>query len=108
MIDYVLPAAVGISAGVGALVSALPKLQPHTPGLCLLILLLLTLVNVRGVRDTGVAFLLPTYLFVGCLLIVILLGIFHIIVTGGHPVPVMAVPRFAAPAATLTLLRPPK
>ena len=42
MIDYVLTAAVGISAGVGALVSALPKLQPHTLGLCLLILLLLT------------------------------------------------------------------
>ena len=42
MIDYVLTAAVGISAGVGALVSAVPKLQPHTLGLCLLILLLLT------------------------------------------------------------------
>jgi amino acid transporter len=103
MIDYVLTAAVGISAGVGALVSALPKLQPHTLGLCLLILFLLTLVNMRGVRATGVAFLLPTYLFVGCLLIVILLGIFHVIVTGGHPVPVMTVPRLPAATATLTL-----
>src|SRR5271163_1011576 len=103
MIDYVLTAAVGISAGVGALVSALPKLQPHTLGLCLLILLLLTAVNMRGVRDTGVAFLVPTYLFVGCLLIVILLGIFHVIVTGGHPVPVMAVPRLPAATTTLTL-----
>src|ERR1700678_3081404 len=92
MIDYVLTAAGGISAGVGALVSALPKLQSHTLGLCLLILFLLTMVNMRGVRATGVAFLIPTYLFVGCLLIVILLGIFHVIVTGGHPVPVMAVP----------------
>ncbi len=103
MIDYVLTAAVGISAGVGALVSALPSLQPHTLGLCLLILLLLSFVNMRGVRDTGVAFLIPTYLFVGCLLIVILLGIFHVIVTGGHPVPVMAVPRLPPAAATLTL-----
>src|SRR6202049_3300193 len=60
MIDYVLTAAVGIYAGGGALVSALPKLQPHTLGLCLLILLLLTAVNMRGVRDTGVAFLVPT------------------------------------------------
>jgi amino acid transporter len=48
MIDYVLTAAVGISAGVGALVSALPALQPHTLGLCLLILLVLTVVNMRG------------------------------------------------------------
>ena len=103
MIDYVLTAAVGISAGVGALVSALPKLQPHTLGLCLLILFLLTVVNMRGVRATGVAFLVPTYLFVGCLLIVILLGLFHVIVTGGHPVPVMAVPRLPAATATLTL-----
>jgi len=103
MIDYVLTAAVGISAGVGALVSALPRLQPHTLALCLLILLLLSFVNMRGVRDTGVAFLVPTYLFVGCLLIVILLGIFHVIVTGGHPVPVMAVPKLPAATATLTL-----
>jgi amino acid transporter len=103
MIDYVLTAAVGISAGVGALVSALPRLQPHTLSLCLLILLLLSFVNMRGVRDTGVAFLVPTYLFVGCLLIVILLGIFHVVVTGGHPVPVMPVPKLPAVTATLTL-----
>src|ERR1700733_3858027 len=103
MIDYVLTAAGGIPAGVGALVSALPKLQPHTLGLCLLILLLLTAVNMRGVRDTGVAFLIPTYLFVGCLLIVILLGIFHVVVTGGHPVPVMPVPKLPPVTAALTL-----
>src|ERR1700733_506690 len=103
MIDYVLTAAVGISAGVGALVSALPRLQPHTLGLCLLILFLLTAVNMRGVRDTGVAFLIPTYLFLGSLLIVILLGIYHVITTGGHPVPVMPVPRLPAVTATLTL-----
>ena len=103
MIDYVLTAAVGISAGVGALVSAVPRLQPHTLGVCLLILFLLTLVNVRGVRATGVAFLVPTYLFVGSLLIVILMGIFHVLATGGHPVPVMAVPRLPAATTTLTL-----
>jgi amino acid transporter len=103
MIDYVLTAAVGISAGVGALVSALPSLQPHTLGLCLLILILLSIVNMRGVRDTGVAFLVPTYLFVGCLLIVILLGLFHVITNGGHPLPVMPVPRLPAATTTLTL-----
>jgi amino acid transporter len=103
MIDYVLTAAVGISAGVGALVSAVPSLQPHMLALCLLILVLLSFVNMRGVRDTGVAFLVPTYLFVGCLLIVILLGIFHVITTGGHPVPVMPVPQLPPATATLTL-----
>src|ERR1700744_1621451 len=70
MIDYILNAAVGISAGVGALISAFPKLQPHTLALCLAILLLLTLINIRGVKDTGTAFLIPTYLFLGSLLVV--------------------------------------
>ena len=101
MIDYILTAAVGISAGVGALVSAVPSLQPHTLGLCLLILLILTLVNMRGVRDTGVAFLIPTYLFLGTLLTVILLGLFHVIIGAGHPVPVVAPPRL--PPATEAL-----
>jgi len=56
MIDYVLVVAVGISAGVGALVSAVPKLQPWTLLLCLVILALITLVNLRGVRETGLLF----------------------------------------------------
>src|ERR1700694_647850 len=56
LLDYVLVVAVGISAGVGALVSALPALQPHTLSLCLVILLLITLVNLRGVRESGLAF----------------------------------------------------
>jgi len=63
MIDYILTAAVGISAGVGALISAVPSLQPHTLQLCLVVLLLLTIVNMRGVHDTGVVFMIPTYLF---------------------------------------------
>src|SRR5438477_6319910 len=56
MLDYVLTVAVGISAGVGALISAVPKigdfeLQKYPLPLCLLILLLITLVNLRGVRE---------------------------------------------------------
>lgn len=102
MIDYILTAAVGISAGVGALVSAVPSLQPHTLALCLGILVLLTLINMRGVRDTGVAFLVPTYLFLGTLLIVIALGLFHALTSGGHPTPVVVPPHL--PAATVTTL----
>ena len=90
MIDYVLTAAVGISAGVGALISAVPSLQAHTLGLCLAILVILTLVNVRGVRDTGFAFLVPTYLFVLCLAAVIVVGGVRALLGGGHPAPVVA------------------
>ncbi|HEV2381038.1 MAG TPA: APC family permease [Terriglobia bacterium] len=101
MVDYILTAAVGISAGVGALVSAAPSLQRHTLGLCLGILALLTLVNLRGVREVGAVFLIPTYLFVGTLLVTIFVGLFKTIVAGGHPVPVAAPPQL--PAATTVL-----
>ena len=57
MVDYVLTAAVGISAGVGALISAVPALEKHTLALCLAILIMVTLVNLRGVSATGGIFL---------------------------------------------------
>src|ERR1700729_734081 len=57
MIDYVLVVAVGISAGVGALVSAAPALQPHTVVICLGILVVITIVNLRGLREAGVFFM---------------------------------------------------
>jgi amino acid transporter len=90
MIDYVLTAAVGISAGVGALVSAVPSLQPQTLRLCLGILILITIVNLRGLQDSGGLFVLPTYVFIACILGMIGLGIYHVIAAGGHPVPVIA------------------
>ena len=98
MIDYVLTAAVGISAGVGALISAAPSLQAHQLGICLGILALLTLVNMRGVHDTGVIFMIPTYLFLITLLVVIGVGGFQVLASGGHPHPVTPLP--AAPPAT--------
>jgi len=98
MIDYVLTASVGISAGVGALISAVPSLQPHTLELCLLVLAVLTIVNMRGVHDTGVVFMIPTYLFTGTLLIVIAVGGWQVVYAAGHPSPVTPLP--AIPAAT--------
>jgi amino acid transporter len=102
MIDYILTAAVGISAGVGALISAVPSLHQHTLALCLGILVILTLINMRGVHDTGIAFLVPTYLFLGSLLTVILLGGFHVLVDKGHPVPVVAPPTLPPMTTAIT------
>lgn len=89
IIDYILVVAVGISAGVGALVSAAPKLQPHTLALCLGILALITLINLRGVRETGSMFMAPTYLFITCLLGAIGIGLLKSMLAGGHPVAVV-------------------
>lgn len=101
MIDYVLTAAVGISAGVGALISAVPSLQPHTLGLCLGILLVITIINLRGVRETGTIFMIPTYLFVATLLITLGIGIFKAMVAGGHPAAVTAPPALRGATAAV-------
>ena len=102
MIDYILTAAVGISAGVGALISAVPSLQPHTLQLCLLVLLILTIVNMRGVHDTGVVFMIPTYLFTVTLLIVIAVGAWQVLHTGGHPHALTPLPAIPAPIALVS------
>lgn len=73
--DYVLNVAVAIAAGVGALVSVAPGLLPHTLLLCLAILALLTLVNLRGLRTAGAIFAAPTYAFVAGLGVTIALGL---------------------------------
>src|ERR1700737_1160038 len=92
MIDYTLNVAVGISAGIGALTSALPQLQPYTLLLCLAVLLLLTFFNLRGLRESGLAFMPPTYFFIGCLVLVLVIGIVKAFVSGGHPEPVSPLP----------------
>jgi len=101
MIDYLLNVAVGISAGIGALVSAVPSLQPHTLAMCLAVLVILTMINLRGVKEAGSAFEAPTYFFVGTLAVVILIGLYKVVASGGHPVAVVALGQAAgrAPAA---------
>src|ERR1700733_2806004 len=109
MIDYILTAAVGISAGVTALTSAVPSLQRHTLLICLVILAILAIVNMRGVKDTGTAFILPTFLFVGSLLALTVAGMGKTVQAGGHPLPVSpmppAVPRTVAALGTWMLLK---
>jgi len=98
MIDYVLTAAVGISAGVGALVSAVPALHPHILAMCLAILLTIMIINLRGIKEAGALFMVPTYLFIGCLFTMIGIGLMKTVAAGGHPVPVEAMPPL--PSAT--------
>ena len=79
MVDFVLVVAVGIAAGIGALISAVPALQSHTLLLCLLVLFLITFVNLRGIRTTGAVFMFPTYFFIVCLLIVLGIGLWRML-----------------------------
>ena len=100
MIDYILTVAVGISAGVAALVSAFPSLQKYTVVVCLIVLALITAVNLRGTAEAGVAFALPTYLFIGSMVTVLAIGVVRALLSHGHPAPV--VPPSPVPAATAT------
>jgi len=108
MTDYVLNVAVGISAGVGALISAVPNLQPYTLTLCLVILVLLTLVNLRGVGAAGTLFLLPTCIFIVSLCATVAWGVLATISAGGHPQPVVPpapLPKVAEVVSVWLLLR---
>ncbi len=92
MVDYVLNVAVGIAAGVGALVSAAPALHPYILPLCLAILALVTIVNLRGTLDSGRLFALPTYLFVASFAFILVAGVYEVVASGGSPQPVVRPP----------------
>lgn len=77
VVDYTLTVAVSVSAGVAALTSAFPALIGATVPLCLAVLALVTVLNLRGLGETARAFLLPTLVFIGGLLAVIAVGLVH-------------------------------
>jgi amino acid transporter len=85
LLDYLLNVAVAISAGIGAVVSAAPSLHGHTLLLCLLVLLTLTIINLRGVRESGLVFVVPVFAFVVCLAVSIGIGLVRALSSGGHP-----------------------
>jgi amino acid transporter len=98
LLDYLLNVVIGISAGVGAIVSAIPALHPHILIVCLAVLLTLTIVNLRGIRTSGLIFTLPVAAFVMCLTVAIGLGLARAWQSGGQPAPVVSPP--AIPQAT--------
>lgn len=77
IIDYVLNVAVSIAAGVAALTSAFPGLLPWTPWVCLVVLALVLAVNLRGIAHSARVFIIPTVVFVGAILSVIVVGLFR-------------------------------
>lgn len=77
ILDYVLNVAVSVTAGVAALTSAFPELHAERVWICLGVLALVTAVNLRGVVDSAKAFLVPTALFVGSILVLIAVGLFR-------------------------------
>jgi len=95
--DYILTVAVSISSGIAAITSAYPHLAPHTVVLCLASIAVLALVNLRGVRESGIAFSVPTYAFIVLMLTLIGVGIYQGVT--GHSVAPVAGPLRVDPAS---------
>jgi amino acid transporter len=83
LIDYVLTVAVSVVAGVAAITSAVPALAPHAVALSLGFVVLLTVANLRGVKESGRAFAMPTYAFVAMIGLMLVAGFGRIAL--GHP-----------------------
>jgi amino acid transporter len=104
--DYVLTVAVSISAGIFAITSFVPSLSSHRVGLSLACLLVIVLANLRGVRESGLLFALPTYAFVAALLALIVTGFVELVTGHGHHAVVPnALPVGTGAVTTFVLLR---
>ncbi len=90
MIDYILTVTVSVSAGTAALTSAIPVLQKFTVELCVIFIFLLMVANLRGVRESGKLFMIPTYAFVGSMFVLIGMGLYQK-ATGHIPPPARAI-----------------
>jgi amino acid transporter len=94
LVDYILTVSVSIASGVAAITSAFPGLFEHRVGLCSFFILIITLANLRGVKESGFLFSIPTYLFIGTMFLLLGVGFYRFF--SGIPLPP---PPAAAPAA---------
>jgi amino acid transporter len=103
LIDYVLTVAVSITAGVVAVTSAVPAVFPLRIELCLLAIALITWGNLRGVRESGTLFSIPTYAFIGLFVALIAVGFIRLLTGSLGPIAQPALPADAAGTAPLTV-----
>lgn len=104
VIDYVLTVAVSVAAGMAALTSAVPALFAHREALGLLAIIIVTLVNLRGVRESGKIFAVPTYLFIGSVLLMLVVGFTQMLLGRTDGASTVVMPRGEAEALTVFLL----
>ncbi|MBI4928619.1 MAG: APC family permease, partial [Anaerolineae bacterium] len=101
LLDYILTAAVSLTSGVAAIASAFPALWNFRIELALLLLLIIMVLNLRGLRESGTVMTVPVYLFIATFGLMILAGLFKAVLqNGATPIPAQAV----IPNEPLTLL----
>jgi amino acid transporter len=104
LVDYVLTVSVSVAAGVAAVTSAFPALFSHRVAICVGVVLLIMMANLRGIRETGRLFAVPTYWFILCLATLLAGGFFQLLVGGAPPPPAAPLP-VREPFSTLLVLR---
>ena len=87
LIDYVVTVAVQIAAGTAAVASAFPGIGPYKLEICVGVVLLMCLGNLRGIKEAGRAFAVPTYLFAGAVILMIIVGLIREALGNLHPYP---------------------
>jgi amino acid transporter len=102
MVDYVLNAAVSLTAGVAALASAFPALWPHRVALAIILLLVITLINLRGLQESATFMAVPVYIFLGTFLLMLGYGLVRLFIEGPTPTGASAPP--ATSPLTLILI----
>ncbi|MGK0551668.1 APC family permease [Enterococcus faecalis] len=103
LVDYMLTVAVSVSAGAEAITSAIPALYHHQVGIAIAIVLLITLMNLRGLRESASFLMLPVYTFIAVITLLIVVGLVKI-VTGIVPLNATALPGAFVPGITLGLV----
>src|SRR5689334_14284173 len=86
LIDYVVTVAVQIAAGTAAVASAIPAVGPYKLEICVGVVLIMCYGNLRGLKEAGRAFAVPTYLFAGSVILMIVVGLFREIIGNLHPI----------------------
>jgi amino acid transporter len=104
LVDYILNAAVSLTAGVAAVASAFPALWPYRVALSLFLLAVITLINLRGLRETGTVMAVPVYLFLVTYLPMLAYGAVRLWTEGPAPLPPASVPAAVSPLTFVLVL----
>ncbi|UNL96403.1 amino acid permease [Paenibacillus polymyxa] len=99
LVDYILTVAVSSSAGTDAITSAFPSLHDHRIAIALVMIIFLTIMNLRGVTESASVLAIPIYLFVVAIFVLIISGIIHYLAGGAHA----AAPQFGATVSNVSL-----
>ncbi|EGO2527617.1 APC family permease [Enterococcus faecalis] len=103
LLDYMLTVAVSVSAGAEAIISAIPALYGHQVAISIGIVILITLMNLRGLRESASFLMLPVYSFIAIITLLIVVGLFKI-VTGAQPLNATALPGAVVPGISIALV----